>query len=1034
MRRHTLVRSAVAAVLGFTAGIVPLSGSPASAAEMPGEVVIPAEQQTDPDAADLVGAGETGYLWGVPGQGYNWTSYLDGSTRWLAVPSGMRVEAHGTGTDVVAFANDVQRFVVQRNMKDGSERTIGLHDGQSLEGYFDDVVVTSERLQDRTSRIHLLFWENGDVVDRVVSGLPEGAELLHGHTQSGKSGALAFYEPSGGQPSAVWIDRSGQARPANVRGVSRSTFSGDRYVQWWPSGLVRVWNTADFSAPVSDFKITIPYDEQSDLIGVVGNDLLVARNNPGDARLDTAPNRRIVAVPLGGGPERLVIDKAAARPVFKADGTLLVARAGEAGEESARSVYAVRPGADGAFTVDKVADAPKVRTLIEGMSMAQGQLATVDQVPWRHLRLRRSDISVAGPLKAGPRIDRGSGDHVFSEGCTGELCPALQATGDGRVVYDSYEDRDLHVLADGASLPGGKVSLPPEAFPQLDRSHASGRYEAVAFRGSADDRYAHHIQVIDLDTGRPVYTSPGSKELPSYGMAGSTLWVEDEDNRPGALYAVDVRTGKVVSRPRVADCGITRVQANAGFVYWACDAAGLSVPSASGVYDLAAERSIRLPEHRSAMLGDGYVAWEKDGVLNVTDFRGATGTRAVGRPVLQDKDKGWTVDRFGGPVAYADKDGDVHLVPSGVKTSDLDVIDADTPASANGKSGEWKARWWLSKPASSWQLVLRNASSGATVRTFDGGEARGLLKSAWDGKDSAGQLLPKGAYTWSLTARPADGQGSVLSRSGTVTLTGGLPVARDHVGPSGPDGVGDLLAFTPGGVADFRAGTGRGGMDAKVSASGWTGTGTVTAAVPFGDVNGDGCNDVLVRLSSGELRVHEPACGTALAPSTPYTRIGGGWNMFDALTSPGDMTGDGRPDLVARQASTGDLYLYENDGAGNFKPRVRIGTGWKGYLLAGAGDLDGDGKSDLLARDAAGVLWLYPGTGNGTLATRTKVGGGWQIYNALVGAGDLNHDGKPDLLARDTSGVLWSYAGDGRGNLAGRAKIGGGWQMYKDLF
>jgi hypothetical protein len=52
--------------------------------------------------------------------------------------------------------------------------------------------------------------------------------------------------------------------------------------------------------------------------------------------------------------------------------------------------------------------------------------------------------------------------------------------------------------------------------------------------------------------------------------------------------------------------------------------------------------------------------------------------------------------------------------------------------------------------------------------------------------------------------------------------------------------------------------------------------------------------------------------------------------------------------------------------------------------LAGPGDLSGDGKSDVLARDAAGILWLYPGTGGFGLQPRIKVGTGWSGMKAIV--------------------------------------------------
>ncbi|MEV7981229.1 VCBS repeat-containing protein [Streptomyces sp. NPDC086519] len=256
------------------------------------------------------------------------------------------------------------------------------------------------------------------------------------------------------------------------------------------------------------------------------------------------------------------------------------------------------------------------------------------------------------------------------------------------------------------------------------------------------------------------------------------------------------------------------------------------------------------------------------------------------------------------------------------------------------------------------------------------------------------------------------------------------PVRRDHVGQ---DGLADLLTLDASGALAFQQGDGKGGFAGKVSGSGWS---TKAVAVPFGDLDGDRCDDVLVRMTDGSLRGYRVPCGKAPTPATPYTKLGGGWNAYNVLTSPGDLTSDGRPDLVARKASTGDLYLFAARSDGTLAGAKKIGSAWGGYTkITGAGDLDGDGIGDVLARDKAGTLWRFGGLAGGRLKARVKVFGGWgSTYNAVVGVGDITGDGKNDLVVRDTAGRLYRYGGKGNGSFGGRALIGSGWQGYKGLF
>ncbi|MFF5451220.1 FG-GAP-like repeat-containing protein [Streptomyces sp. NPDC012950] len=201
---------------------------------------------------------------------------------------------------------------------------------------------------------------------------------------------------------------------------------------------------------------------------------------------------------------------------------------------------------------------------------------------------------------------------------------------------------------------------------------------------------------------------------------------------------------------------------------------------------------------------------------------------------------------------------------------------------------------------------------------------------------------------------------------------------------------------------------------------------TAPRAAGFGDLNGDRRADVLSRDLVGRLWFL-PGDGSGRMVGS------GGWNAMDAFVRHGDFSRDGREDLVVRERSTGRLWLYPGTGTGALGARKLIGSGgWNSMnSLAGVGDLTRDGRADLLAVEkSTGKLWLYPGTASGGLGARKLIGsGGWNAMNALVGPGDTNGDGRVDLIARERStGRLWSYPGTASGGLGARKLIGsGGW-------
>jgi hypothetical protein len=240
------------------------------------------------------------------------------------------------------------------------------------------------------------------------------------------------------------------------------------------------------------------------------------------------------------------------------------------------------------------------------------------------------------------------------------------------------------------------------------------------------------------------------------------------------------------------------------------------------------------------------------------------------------------------------------------------------------------------------------------------------------------------------------------------------------------DGTPDVLATGADGTFWFHPGRTDGDIPAGTAiGAGWTARDLVTRV---GDWNGDGEHDLVARDPSTEALWWYG--GDGAGRFRQWAPIGAGWGVMRDLAGPGDWDGDGRVDLVAVETDTGILWLYPGRGDGGFLPRRAIGWGWQSRdLVTGVGDWDGDGDPDLLAREpSTGALWLYSGDGSGGFRSWRTVGWGWQVAADLAGPGDQDDDGGADLLARVSSGDVRLYRGDGSGGFGTMSVVAGGWQ------
>jgi stage II sporulation protein D len=186
------------------------------------------------------------------------------------------------------------------------------------------------------------------------------------------------------------------------------------------------------------------------------------------------------------------------------------------------------------------------------------------------------------------------------------------------------------------------------------------------------------------------------------------------------------------------------------------------------------------------------------------------------------------------------------------------------------------------------------------------------------------------------------------------------------------------------------------------------------------DLTNDGRPDLLAReRGTGQLRIYpSTSAATLAAPSVN----GSGWDVMKQILVAGDLTGDGAPDIVARNSSSGDLTLYPGNSAGWVSSGGSLATGTPYSLMAAPGDFSGDGHPDLMGVDpATGALMLMRGDGAGNIGAPVKIGSGWTIMDAILGSGDINGDGYVDLLARvHSTGELRIYYGNGAGGWTGK--------------
>ena len=165
-----------------------------------------------------------------------------------------------------------------------------------------------------------------------------------------------------------------------------------------------------------------------------------------------------------------------------------------------------------------------------------------------------------------------------------------------------------------------------------------------------------------------------------------------------------------------------------------------------------------------------------------------------------------------------------------------------------------------------------------------------------------------------------------------------------------------------------------------------------TMRIATGDVDGDGDADVAVTTRTG-VDIFFSGGGQLAGPVAVPVEGGGDIHTGDVRLA--DTNGDGRADLVA--ASLTRIVVIAANADRTFQPPVLVAPVVSKQIEVG--DVTGDGRPDVISREGRWTVAVYAQAADGGYAQswrKDQAGDGWNDVNAIAVA-DATGDGRDDL-------------------------------------
>jgi hypothetical protein len=448
--------------------------------------------------------------------------------------------------------------------------------------------------------------------------------------------------------------------------------------------------------------------------------------------------------------------------------------------------YVTSAGIDAATAVDPTAARTRILSVVlfppvaYTVSLGAGGVAYVDtqrpgdSVSRRTYTRSGSTVGLSAQVRIGT-TNRSLTDRVLSRdgGRTAfvDTANVLWLVGDDGVRTKVFAgvDRDEVVIGSSLRLSGSRLlwwkGLYDGERCDMHPPPCQALYNGVAM-------------IYDLRTGVSTEVMRPTEGTPEIDLWGNYLAWNDPRN---AVWRRDLASGAVVQVKAAGTAPVNSVAVHGDYVAWSTCVRGMYSTCSSSMIGhrnmttRAAAIQLGSANTEKVRLSGGHVVYD----TSANGFP-PTGTLKVWR-------LGTSATGVVGPVRWP-ASFDVHdETLAWIAPDDIAKIGPNSPFVAypkylgNGSAPPafdpalrvWNPEFGISKALPTCTLTIKSGT--AVRRTLNCATANGSARAAWDGRDSAGRLLPKGAYTWTLAGRDSDGTlrwwtGATHPITGTVRI------------------------------------------------------------------------------------------------------------------------------------------------------------------------------------------------------------------------------------------------------------------------